>query len=79
MGGSGRTLAAVRLRSLLFAPGNRAEMLANQARQWTPTELEAALAGLLELDATLKGRDGGGETRRRSAVSLWIADYVRRT
>ena len=56
----------------------RAEMLTKQALQWTLPELEAALAGLLELDATLKGRDGGGETRRRSAVSLWIADYVRR-
>ncbi len=54
-----------------------AEKLARQARLWTLPELEAALAGLLELDAALKGRDGGGETRRRSAVSLWIADYIR--
>jgi DNA polymerase III delta subunit len=54
-----------------------AEKLAGQSRHWTLPELEAALAGLLELDAALKGRDGGGETRRRSAVSLWIADYVR--
>jgi len=54
-----------------------AEKLARQARLWTLPELEAALAGLLELDAALKGRDGGGETGRRSAVSLWIADHVR--
>jgi DNA polymerase-3 subunit delta len=54
-----------------------AEKLAGQSRNWTLPELEAALAGLLELDAALKGRDGGGEIRRRSAVSLWIADYVR--
>ncbi len=32
MGGSGRTLAAVRMRSLLFAPGNRAEVLAKLPR-----------------------------------------------
>ena len=31
-----------------------------------------------ELDATLKGRDGGGELRRRSAVILWIAERVRK-
>jgi DNA polymerase III delta subunit len=53
-------------------------MLANQARMWTQPELDAALAGLLELDATLKGRDGGSDLRRRSAVSLWIAELVRR-
>jgi hypothetical protein len=32
---------------------------------------------LLDLDATLKGH-AGGDLRRRAAVSLWIADYVRR-
>ena len=44
----------------------------------TLPELDAALTGLLELDSTLKGRDGGGELRRRSAVTLWIAECVRR-
>lgn len=68
--------AATLVRALKLNP-YRAEMLANQARNWTLPELDAALAGLLELDATLKGRDGG-ELRRRAAVSLWIADYVRR-
>ena len=57
----------------------RAEKLAEQARTWTLPELEAALAGLLDLDAALKGRDGGGDSRRRSAISFWIADRVRRT
>jgi DNA polymerase III subunit delta len=55
-----------------------AEKLAAQARTWTLPELDAALDGLLEMDATLKGRAGGGELRRRAAVSLWIAERVRR-
>jgi DNA polymerase III delta subunit len=71
------TPAATLVRTLKLNP-YRAEMLANQARSWTLPELDAALAGLLELDATLKGHDGGGELRRRSAVSLWIAERVRR-
>jgi DNA polymerase III delta subunit len=71
------TPAATLVRTLKLNP-YRAEMLANQARTWTLPELDAALAGLLELDATLKGRDGGGELRRRSAVILWIAERVRK-
>ena len=71
------TPAAALVRTLGLNP-YRAEMLANQARTWTQPELDAALAGLLELDATLKGRDGGSDLRRRSAVSLWIAELVRR-
>jgi len=71
------TPAAALVRTLGLNP-YRAEMLANQARMWTQPELDAALAGLLELDATLKGRDGGSDLRRRSAVSLWIAELVRR-
>jgi DNA polymerase-3 subunit delta len=55
-----------------------AEKLAAQARAWTLPELDAALEGLLELDAELKGHSGGGELRRRAAVSLWIAERVRR-
>jgi DNA polymerase III delta subunit len=71
------TPAPALVRTLKLNP-YRAEMLANQARTWTLAELEAALAGLLELDATLLGRDGGGDLRRRSAVSLWIAERVGR-
>jgi DNA polymerase III delta subunit len=70
------TPAATLVRTLKLNP-YRAEMLANQARTWTLPELDAALTGLLALDATLKGRDGG-EVRRRAAISLWIVDYVRR-
>lgn len=61
----------------------RAEKLAEQARTWTPDELESALEGLLELDATIKGADGtgaggAGETRRRLALDLWLAEQVAR-
>lgn len=55
-----------------------AEKLAEQARAWTLPELDSALDGLLELDSTLKGHAGGGDLRRRAAVSLWIAERVRR-
>ena len=55
-----------------------AEKLAEQARTWTLPELDEALAGLLELDATLKGHTGGNDLRRRAAVSLWVAERVRR-
>jgi DNA polymerase III delta subunit len=71
------TPAATLVRALKLNP-YRAEMLANQARTWTLPELDAALAGLLELDATLKGHDGGGELRRASTVTLWIAERVRK-
>jgi DNA polymerase III delta subunit len=69
--------AATIIRTLKLNP-YRAERLAEQARTWTLPELEAALEGLLELDAALKGREGGGELRRRSAVSLWIVERVRK-
>jgi DNA polymerase-3 subunit delta len=55
-----------------------AEKLAQQARTWALPELDAALAGLLELDAALKSNAGGGDLRRRAAVSLWIAEHVLR-
>lgn len=53
----------------------QAERLAHQARAWAPPELDAALAGLLELDRTLKDR---GDARRRATVALWIAEFVAR-
>ena len=42
----------------------RAQTLAAQARGWTVPELTAALDGLLELDAMVKGAPGRGRTRR---------------
>jgi len=66
------------MRTLKLKSAFRAQLLAQQARTWTLPELDAALAGLLDLDASLKGHSGGSDTRRRAAVSLWIAENVRR-
>jgi DNA polymerase III delta subunit len=56
----------------------RARTLDTQARRWTPAELELALAGLLELDATIKGSgDGGsGERARQLGFTLWLSEFV---
>jgi hypothetical protein len=54
------------------------ERLATQARRWRPAELIAAIDGLLELDAIVKGAPDrpGTDAHRRLAFSLWIADHV---
>lgn len=56
----------------------RAEQLAKQAAGWTPTELEGALDGLLDLDAIVKGARGTmvGEPTRRLAFTTWLATRV---
>ena len=56
----------------------RAKTLAAQARQWRTDELSAALAGLVELDAAVKGVPGSevGGAQRRLAFTLWIADHA---
>ena len=56
----------------------RARRLAEQARKWRPDELIAAIDGLLELDAVVKGAPGrgGGEAQHRLAFALWIGDHV---
>ena len=66
------TPAGALVRTLKLNP-YRAEKLAEQARTWTLPELDAAMAGLLEMDADLKGG-----SRRRAAIALWIAEKVRR-
>ena len=56
----------------------RAKMLAGQARRWTTDELAAALGGLVELDAMVKGI-GGSEAdaaQRRLAFTLWVRDHT---
>jgi DNA polymerase III delta subunit len=57
-----------------------AERLAGQAAQWSLPELEAALEGLLDLDAMLKGVPGlpGGDAQRRLAFVRWISEKVAR-
>ena len=56
----------------------RARRLAEQARKWRPEELIAAIEGLLELDAVVKGAPGrgGGDAHHRLAFALWIGDHV---
>lgn len=65
------------VRSMRLAPF-RAETLVRQARGWTAEALDAALEGLLELDAQVKGVGGrgSGESRDRLAFDLWITDRV---
>ena len=50
------------------------------ARLWSIDELVAALDGILDLDVTLKGRNGQASTpgQFRLAFSLWLADHVGR-
>lgn len=57
-----------------------AKKLAGQAKAWTTEELTAALDGLLELDAMVKGAPGTGqdEAQRRLSFSLWVMDHVTR-
>ena len=56
----------------------RAEILVRQAAGWTLDELEAALEGLLVLDALVKGVGGraADPARQRLAFDLWITDRV---
>ena len=65
------------VRSMRLAPF-RAETLARQARGWRGPELDAALEGLVELDAQVKGVGGRRSTdaRDRVAFDLWITDRV---
>ncbi len=75
--GAGATPASL-VRTLGQKP-YRIEKLAEQARRWTPEELEAALEGVLELDVRLKGVDPATDAQRRLAVTLWLAEHVART
>ena len=56
----------------------RAQKLLEQARGWTLPELDAALEGVLELDARIKGAVGSGSTERqvRLAFTLWVRERV---
>jgi DNA polymerase-3 subunit delta len=56
----------------------RAQKLVEQARHWTLAELDAALEGVLELDARIKGAVDSGSTERqvRLAFTLWMRDRV---
>ena len=68
-------------RAMGIASDYRAQTLAAQAKSWTTAELTAALDGLVELDAMVKGAPGAGqdEAQRRLSFSLWVMDNVART
>lgn len=55
-----------------------ARKLWEQSQGWREAELIAALDGLLELDAALKGERSSDARRRRLAFSLWLAERVAR-
>ena len=55
-----------------------ARKLWEQARGWRPEELDAALEGLQELDAKLKGEVVANARLRRLAFLLWIAEHAAR-
>lgn len=76
---AGAKLAAA-ARAMGIGSEYRAGTLATQARGWTGTELADALAGLLELDAMVKGAPGtsGDAAQRRLAFTLWVIDHVGR-
>lgn len=59
----------------------RAQKLVEQARRWSLDELDAALEGVLELDAMVKGAVGSGSTERqvRLAFALWVRERVAAT
>jgi DNA polymerase III delta subunit len=65
------------VRSMRLQPF-RAETLAGQAGAWTGPELDAALNGLVDLDAQVKGVGGrsSSDARDRLAFDLWITDRV---
>lgn len=65
-------------RTMGIASEYRARTLAGQARRWTTEELTVALAGLVELDAMVKG-EPGAETdpaQRRLAFLLWVREHL---
>jgi DNA polymerase III delta subunit len=77
-----RMAAGERLPAIGKAMGVNSEYrmgkLREQARVWTTAELIAALDGLVELDAMVKGMPGEerGDAQRRLAFSLWVIDHV---
>jgi len=78
--GSGERLSAA-----ARAMGINSEFVADnrsrQAKLWTSDELTAAIHGLVELDAMVKGAPGSGqdEAQRRLAFTLWVMDHAERS
>jgi DNA polymerase III delta subunit len=76
---AGEALPAIG-RAMKIGSEFRVRNLAAQARTWTVRDLHAALDGLLELDAMVKGAPGSraDPAQRRLAFLLWVADRVGR-
>ena len=53
-----------------------ARKLASQVRRWRTDELVAALEGLADLDAIVKGEQAVSEAQRRLAFTMWIRDRI---
>ncbi len=77
-----RLAAGERLAAVAKAMGVNSEFrmgkLREQANSWTTPELIAALEGLVDLDAMVKGMPGEerGDAQRRLAFSLWVMDHA---
>lgn len=58
-----------------------ADKMAGMAHHWSVPELVAALDGLFELDALVKGSDGTSmsDQSRKLAFTLWLAEHVARS
>jgi DNA polymerase-3 subunit delta len=58
-----------------------ADKMAGMAHHWRVPELVAALDGLFELDALVKGSDGTSmsDQGRKLAFTLWLAEHVARS
>lgn len=56
----------------------RAKALATQTRRWSTPELASALAGLVELDAMVKGAPGSelDAAQRRLAFTMWVQEHA---
>jgi DNA polymerase III delta subunit len=76
---AGETAPAIG-RAMKIGSEFRVRNLVAQARAWTVEELTAALEGLVELDAMVKGAPGSeaDPAQRRLAFLLWVADRVAR-
>lgn len=75
--GAGTALPAA-ARAMGITSEFRAKTLAGQARVWTTEALTVALAGLLELDAMVKGASGreADAAQRRLAFTLWVREHT---
>jgi DNA polymerase III delta subunit len=77
-----RTAAGERLpaigKAMAITSEFRLRTLSGQARAWKADELTAALDGLVELDAMVKGVPGEerDEAQRRLAFGLWVMDHA---